>query len=172
MATPQDSRVIHEMGFAPLNPVDVSVGWLNVKLYPKIMPSMPVYKRAHAFQVNKAALKDLLTNLWLIFDAFGSQLNASLTVEGILSDWCRYFFERWMDFGHLTILSFHNSKGDWMDKTTTANNAQVLLPVINGNLGDCWKQDVRFVHVQCTLDFMPLITVDPYPVSSILRVSY
>ena len=94
MATPQDSRVVHEMGFTPLNPVDVSVGRMNIKLYPTIMPSMPVYKRAHAFQVNKAALKDLPTNLWLIIDAFGSQLNASLTVKGILSDWRRYFLER------------------------------------------------------------------------------
>jgi hypothetical protein len=172
MATPQDSRVVHEMGFAPLDPIDVSVGWMNVKLYPKITPSMLVYERAHAFLVNKAALKDLPTNLRLIIDAFGLQLNASLTVKGILSDWRRYFLERWMDFGHLTILSFHNSKGNRMDNTTTANDAQVLLPVINGNLGDCWKQDVRFVRVQCTLDFTPLIMVDPYPVSSILQVSY
>ena len=144
MATPEDSRVVHEMGFAPLDPVDVSVGRMNVKLYPKITPSMPVYERAHAFQVNKATLKDLPTDLQLIIDAFGSQLNASSTIEGILSNWRRYFLERWMDFGHLTILSFHNSKGDRMDNTTTANNAQVLLPVINGNLGDCQKQDVSF----------------------------
>jgi hypothetical protein len=172
MATPQDSRIVHEMGFAPLDPIDVSVGRMNIKLYPKIMPLMPVYERAHAFQVNKTALKDLPTDLRLIIDAFGLQLNASSTVESILSNWHHYFLERWMDFGHLTILSFHNSKGNWMDDTTTANNAQVLLPVINGTLVDCRKQDVRFMRVQCTLDFTPLITVDPYPVSSILRVSY
>jgi hypothetical protein len=48
MASPQDSQVVHEMGFAPLNPIDVSVGRMNVKLYPKITPLMPVYKHAHA----------------------------------------------------------------------------------------------------------------------------
>ncbi len=168
MATPQDTRVVHEMGFAPFDPVDVFVGQMSVKLYPKITPSMPVYKGAHAFQVNKAALKDLPTDLHLIIDAFGSQLNTSSTVEGILSDWCRFFIKRWMDFGHLAILSFHNSQGDRMEDTTTADNARVLLPVINGNLAGCCKQDVRIVRVQCTLDFTPLITVDPYPVSSIL----
>ncbi len=136
IATPQDSRVVHKMGFAPLDPVDVSVGRMNVKLYPKIMPSMPMYKCAHAFQVNKATLKDLPTNLQLIIDAFGSQLNASSTVEGILSDWRQYFLERWMDFGHLIILSFHDSKGDRIDDTTTANNVRVLFPVVDGNLGD------------------------------------
>ncbi len=103
MATPQDTRVVHEMGFTPLDPVDVSVGRMSVKLYPKIMPSMPVYERAHAIQVNKAALKDLPTNLCLIIDAFGSQLNASSTVKGILSNWRCFFIERWMDFGHLAI---------------------------------------------------------------------
>ncbi len=160
------------MGFAPLNPVDVSVGWMNVKLYPKIAPSMPVYEQAHAFQVNKAALKDLPANLRLIIDAFGSQLNASSTVKGILSDWRRFFHERWMDFAHLSISSFHNSQGKQMDDTTTANNAHVLLPVVNGVLADCCKQDMRFVRVQCTLDFAPLITVEPYPISSTLCVSY
>jgi hypothetical protein len=77
-----------------------------------------------------------------------------------------------MDFGHLTILSFHNSQGNWMDDTTTVSNAQVLLPIVNGILADCHKQDLRIVHVQCTLDFVPLIMVEPYPISPILHVSY
>ncbi len=120
MASPQDSRVVHNLSIAPPDPVNVSVGRMNVKLYPKITPSMPVYEQAHAFQVNKAALKDLPTNLRLIIDVFGSQLNASSTIKGILSNWCRFFHERWMDFAHLTILSFHNSQGKRMDDTTTA----------------------------------------------------
>jgi hypothetical protein len=55
-----------EMGFAPLDPVNVPVGWMIVKLYPKIIPLMPMHERAHAFQVNKLALKDLPTNHWLV----------------------------------------------------------------------------------------------------------
>ncbi len=87
MASPQDSRVIHEIGFAPLNPVNVPVGRMTIKLYLKIMPLMPVHEHVHAFQVNKSALKALPTNLRLVIDAFGAQLNASLTVKGILSNW-------------------------------------------------------------------------------------
>jgi hypothetical protein len=97
------------MGFAPLNFVDVPVRRITVKLYPKITPAMPVNERAHAFQVNKTALKDLPTILRLVTDAFGAQLNASLTVKGILSDWQRYFNEHWMAFNFLTILSFQDS---------------------------------------------------------------
>jgi hypothetical protein len=86
MVNPQDTRVVYEMGFAPLDPVNVPVGRMIVKLYPKIIPLMPVHERAHAFQVNKSALKDLPTNLRLVIDTFGAQLNASSTVKGILSN--------------------------------------------------------------------------------------
>jgi hypothetical protein len=68
---------------------------------------MPVHERGHAYQVNKATLTNLPADFRLILDACGMQLNASLTVKGIMSDWRCYFKDRWMDFGHLTILSFH-----------------------------------------------------------------
>ena len=74
MALPQDLRVVHEMGFAPLDPVDVRISTMTVKLYPKITANMPVYKRAQAFQVNKSALKDLPANFRLVINAFGAQL--------------------------------------------------------------------------------------------------
>ena len=172
MATPQDSRIVYKMGFAPLDLVDVPVGRITVKLYPKISPAMPVHERAHAFQVNKAALKDLPADLRLVIDAFGTQLNASSTVEGILSDWQRFFNERWIAFDCLTILSFHDSQGNRIDDTMTAADPQVLLPVLDGVLLSCRKQDVRFVRVQCTMDFGALVTAHPYPVSPLLRVSY
>ncbi len=70
------------------------------------------------------------------------------------------------------ILLFHNSKGDRIDTTTTVADNQILLPVVNGAIGNCRKQDIRYVRVQCVLDFSPLITVNPYPVSLILRESY
>jgi hypothetical protein len=73
---------------------------------------------------------------------FGAQLNASLTVKGILSGLRCFFQELWMDFRHLSILSLHNSQGARMDNTTTAADAQVLLPIQNGSLAGCCKQDV------------------------------
>jgi hypothetical protein len=108
----------------------------------------------------------------LVTDAFGAQLNASSTVKGILSDWQRYFNKQWMAFNFLTILSFHNLQGARIDNTTIAGDPQVLKPVQNGIVGASRSQDVRFVRVQCTLDVGPLTTVNPYPVSPILRVSY
>ena len=161
------------MGFAPLDLANFSVGQLHVKVYPKIGPWMVyVHKRAHAFQITKAAMENLPTDLHLIMDMSGAQLNASLTVKGILSNWRQFFQEYWLNFAHLTMLSFHNSKGDRIDTTTTAADNQVLMLVANGPIADCQKQDVRYVRVQCVLDFLSLITVDPYPVSPILRENY
>jgi hypothetical protein len=56
---------------------------------------------------SKAALTNPLMDFCLILDVFGAQLDASLTVKGILSNWCWFFKEQWMDFAPLTILSFH-----------------------------------------------------------------
>ena len=36
---------------------------------------------------------------------------------------------------------------------------------------DCRKQDVWFMWVQCTLDFAPLIKINPYPGGTVLWVS-
>ncbi len=77
-----------------------------------------------------------------------------------------------MNFAHLTILLFHALNVDRIDTTTTATNPQVMLPIINGPVGNCCNQDVHFMRVQCILNFTPLTTIDPYPVSPILRVSY
>ncbi len=83
----RNPQVNAQMGFAPLKLVDVAIGHITMKLYPKITSTMPIYKHAHAFQVNKAALMNLPTELNLVFAAFGAQLNASSTVKGLLSNW-------------------------------------------------------------------------------------
>jgi hypothetical protein len=65
--------------------------------------------------------------------------------------------------------------GDWIDNTTVATNPQVLLPVVDGALATCRKQDVKFVWVQFILDFATapgLITLNPYPVAIVFRASY
>ncbi len=84
------------MGFPPLDPVEVLVGRMVVKWYPKIVSSMPAQEHVHAFQVNMLTLKDLPTNLQLVIDVFGVQVNASLTIKGILSNWRHFFQEHWM----------------------------------------------------------------------------
>jgi hypothetical protein len=109
----------------------------------------------------------------LVLQAFGVQFNASSMVEDILSDWRRFFNKGWIDFAHLTRLSFHKLNGeDCMDDTTVANQPKVLHPVIDGPVGDHSKKYIQFVCVQCTINFTGLVTINPYPIAKTIRVTY
>ena len=44
---------VDAMGFMPLDLVDVHVGRLTAKLYPKIGPAMKIWERAYAYQIAK-----------------------------------------------------------------------------------------------------------------------
>ena len=44
---------------------------------------------------------------------------------------------------------------------TTAADPAVLLPLVDGQVTDCRKKNIRFVRVQPNLDFASLVTLDP-----------
>jgi hypothetical protein len=77
-----------------------------------------------------------------------------------------------MDFNHLAILSLHKSNGNWIDNTTVARHPGILLPVTNDSVNTCRKQDVKFVRVQCSINFASLVVVNPYPINVVLRATY
>jgi hypothetical protein len=52
---------------------------------------MKVWEPAYAYQIAKTSLTNLPAELKLIIDAFGAQLNASSTTEGIVCDFKRFF---------------------------------------------------------------------------------
>jgi hypothetical protein len=172
MATPLNPNAISKMGFTPLDLVDVTVGRVSAKLYPKITLTMQIFDHAHTWQINKTALFNLPADFKLVIDAFGAQLNATLTVEGIVSNWKRFFADCWYNFHHLMIMLFHNSEGTVVNDTTTAADAQILLPVQNGVVAACRQQDIKFIWVQCVINFVPLVTALPYPSSRALCAAY
>ena len=61
--------------------------------------------------------------------------------------------------------------GDQINDTTTATNTAILLPVIDGILANCRRSNAKFVRVQITLDFRPLVSIDP-PGLTTLCVGY
>jgi hypothetical protein len=73
MASPFNPNDISEMGFTPLDLVDVTDGRFSAKLYPKITSTMQIFDRTHAWQINKAALFNLPADFKLVIDAFGAQ---------------------------------------------------------------------------------------------------
>jgi hypothetical protein len=90
---------------------------------------MPVFERAHAFQVVKSALKPLPVDTHLILHAIGTQLNCSTIVNGLMFDWQSLFDSAWYNFCNLLIVTFHDSCGAEIKTTTTAGNAAILLPI-------------------------------------------
>ena len=142
----------------PLEPVQVDK--MTVKLYPVINLTMKPPKRAHAFQVNKTVLTAPGIDCYLMLDVLGAQLNLSAIVDGIRGDWYRHYRRNWSNFDNLTILSFHNDSGAQVNDMTTAANSAVLLPVTNGPINSCHKQNIRFVRVQMNLNFASLVTSD------------
>jgi hypothetical protein len=53
------AQQIYEMIFVLQELVTIQVGHLSASVYPKIDSNMPIFERAHAFQVVKNALEPL-----------------------------------------------------------------------------------------------------------------
>jgi hypothetical protein len=162
MTPPSSSAKMHKMSFVPKDCVTIQVRCLLASVYPKVEPSMPVFECAHAFQVTKSALESLAVDTRLILEAMGAQLNCSTTVEGLIHDWRGLFDSAWFNFNNLAIVLFQNLAGRGINNSTIAGNPALLLPVINGLVGNCHQQDVCFVHVTCTIDFTGLVTMHNY----------
>jgi hypothetical protein len=154
MALPPDLGVV---GFVPQQLVFVLVRRYQLNLYPKLTPGTSVVECAHAFQICKSALASLNIDIRIIFDALGLQLNCMATINGLVYDFTQVYEEGWYDPANLQILSFHDSTKTRINNTTIADDPTILLPVIDGPLAACRQQDVRFMHVQVSLDFAHLL---------------
>jgi hypothetical protein len=153
--------------------VTIQVGRYSAAVYPKVESSMPVYERAHAFQVARTALEPLPVDTRLILDALGVQLNCSSIVDGQIFDWKDFFEQHWCNFQHLVIQSYHNSAGVVIANTSTALNPSILLLVQDGIYADCRKAEVRFVRVSSILiNFAPLAIGHHVPGPTILCSQY
>ncbi len=131
--------------FVPRTLEPVQIDKMTVKLYPIVDSTMKPPEHAHAFQINKTALATPGIDRSMMLDTLGAQLNFSAIVDGVLSKWTRHFRCTWCNFANLTILSFHNNSGTQMNDTITAADSAVLLPVIDGPVNACRKQNIRFV---------------------------
>ncbi len=150
---------IQEMSFILRVLVTVMVGRHSTICYPKVEATMPVHERAFAYQVAKSALESIPVDIKLIIVEMATQLNCNATAGGLIYDWKSVLDEGWYNPDLLQILSFHNSAGLEIIDTTTIADASVLLPMVDGNLANCRKSDVRFVRVQITLDYVALFAV-------------
>jgi hypothetical protein len=163
---------IQEMSFIPRELVTVMVGHHSTNCNPKVEATMLVHERAFTYQVAKSALESLPVDIRLIIEAMATQLNCNATADGLMYDWKSILDEGWYNPDLLQILSFHNSAGLEIVDTTTIAYASVLLPVVDDNLANCRKSDVRFVRVQITLDYAALFAAGHTGPTSIKSMYY
>jgi len=163
---------IQEMSFIPRDLVTVMVGCLSTTCYPKVEAKMPVHEKAFAYQVAKSALESLPVDIRLIIEAMVMQLNCNATADSLIYNWKSVLDEGWYNPNLLQILSFHNSAGIKIIDTTMIADASVLLPVVDGALANCRKPEVRFVHIQITLDYAALFAADHTGPTSIKSMYY
>jgi hypothetical protein len=147
--------------FATKSLVQDRIGLITISLYPVINQTMLPHKRAHVFHINKMALPAQSIDLRLQLNALGNQLNLSGTVNGTINDWFQYFYNSWFNFSKLTILSFHNLKGDIIQDTKDQANPAILLPIVHSAIITCRKANVKFVRVQLTVNFASFVNINP-----------
>jgi hypothetical protein len=163
---------IQEMSFIPCDLVSVMVGCHSTNVYPKVEAKMPIYEHTFTYQVAKSALKSLPIDIRLIIEAMATQFNCNATADGLMYDWKSVLDKEWYNPELLQILSFHNSAGNEVANMATIADASILLPVVGGILANCRKPDVRFVHVQITLEYAALFAAGHTSPTSIKSMYY
>ncbi len=102
-------------------------------------------KKALIFQHNKMALASANLNQHARFLTLADCLNLLLTAESDLANRERKVSCDWENFQYLTILSWHNAKGDVIVDTMSATNPSVLKPIQDVNRDDCRSAGIKFV---------------------------
>jgi hypothetical protein len=139
------AQQVREMTFVPRELITIQVGHLSASVYPKIDSNMPIFEHAHAFQVVKNTLKPLPINTPIILNEIGTQLNCSPIVNGLIYDWHSTFDDVWFNFQNLAIILFHDSTSAQINNMTVAGNPAILLPIQDGAVALCCREDVCFV---------------------------
>jgi hypothetical protein len=92
-------------------------------------------------------------------------------IAGLKCDFLEYFEDHWLDINNLTILSFHTSAGAVLD-ASIPGDINILCPVQNGAVANCRPADVRYVHLECVLDYADLAEHAGPNDNTILRTVY
>jgi hypothetical protein len=158
-------------GWTPKETINVMIGKQNTNVYPRVQPLWPIEERAYAYHVTKTALQSLHLPTDVYLDNLGMYLDSQTTVAGLKCDFLEYFEDHWLDMGNLSILSFHTSAGAVID-ASIPGDINVLRPVQNGAVANCRPADVRYVRLECVLDYADLAEHAGPNDNTILRTVY
>ncbi len=109
-----------------------------------------------AYQQNKTALASTNLDQRTHILVLTKHLNLMLTAESSLAGWEQKLMKNWASFKYLSIISWHNPKGNPINNTATAVDPAVLLLVQSGTTTQCDSAGVKFFRVQLSIDFANL----------------
>ena len=153
-ATMNDKFSIKSFGthFVPKDPRAMSYGKETLMIYPKITADMPLSEKAHAFNVNRAAIEASSLNPSARLQLMGSLHNADTIVNILRSEWESTAFEACMDRSKMTLESYNDPTGstinNWKD-TATGH----LLIAKDGPVAECRPDLITHMKVQVCVDF-------------------
>jgi hypothetical protein len=135
---------------------------------------MTYAEKALTFQNNKTTLASTNLDQHVHLLTLANCLNLMLMAKLGLAEWERKLLRNWTNFQHLTILSWHDAKGDFIMDIMSATNPSILKPVKNGKKNKCRSAGIKFVRVQLKLDYFDLATTPAGPPASntVLRGKY
>jgi hypothetical protein len=133
--------------FTPPKPKIVLIGKTTVSLYPKVDPSMSDPEKAMAYQQNCTALATADLDQHARILAPAERLNLMLTSKSNLADWECKLAKNWINFGNMTIISWHDARGAIIPGTTMAGDPSILLPVQNSPAHQCRAEGLKYVRV-------------------------
>jgi hypothetical protein len=131
-------------------------------------------EKALIFQHNKTALALANLNQRARLLTLADSLNLMLTAKLGLANWERKLSRNWANFQHFTILSWHDTKGDFIIHRTSTTNLSVVKPIKDGKKDKCRSAGIKFVQVQLKLDYYDLAMkpAGPLAPNTVLRGKY
>ena len=124
-------------------------------VYPKITGDMPLSEKAHAFNINRAAIEASSLRPIAKLQLMGSLHNADTIVNIVKAEWEFLAFEECCTRTSMTIESFNNKKGqailDCLDPATG-----LLKDLKDGAVGSCRPDGIIHMKVKVMCDFSML----------------
>ena len=138
--------------FVPKDPRQMTYGKESLSVYPKILVDMPLSEKAHAFNVNRAAIEASSLNSLAKLQLMGSLHGADTIVNIIRNKWEYMALDSAKNRACMTITGFNTNTGtsipDCLDPTTG-----LIKPVQTGTIPTCRPDGVTYVKVKVACDY-------------------
>ena len=124
----------------------------SLSVYPKILVDMPLSEKAHAFNVNRAAIEASSVNSLAKLQLMGSLYGADTIVNIIRNKWEYMALDSTKNRACMTITGFNTNTGtsipDCLDPATG-----LIKPVQTGAIPACRPDGVTYVKVRIACDY-------------------